>query len=408
MVSGMKQEAIIERLSSADALPREALRAAMLQTDAIADAVFPLVQKIRQGFLLLPDEEQLFLYGTHVLAAKGSRDLYPVLLELAEHHDYDMRRIFGDHYGYALTRLLISSFDGNDGRVFDLVKNRQLLGELKWALFSIATRRTWEGKIARDAMIGFIRECSHEPFADDDDTAWFCLEDAIVHLGLKELEPLLHQIWQKDAFDTHRQVDRDHALEILEAAVRNPSDETELVRDSLCPIDDPVEALSWVERMAELNAAHADSDSDDDDPAKSIRLSIEERDWLFNFLESKQVPETTMSLEMLDGYFTALVIGPTTIMPSEYMPQVWGEGGEEAKFDCAKQAQYVMGLLMRHWNTIVRRVAADAPIRPIMVPLGDTDRGRAWATGLIAGTALRPNDWEPLFKDEKLGILRRA
>ena len=31
-----------------------------------------------------------------------------------------------------------------------------------------------------------------------------------------------------------------------------------------------------------------------------------------------------MTFEMFDGLFTALVIGPTTVLPSEYMPEIWG------------------------------------------------------------------------------------
>jgi yecA family protein len=41
-------------------------------------------------------------------------------------------------------------------------------------------------------------------------------------------------------------------------------------------------------------------------------------------LASRQMPATTMSLEMLDGFFTALVIGPELMLPSQYLPAVWG------------------------------------------------------------------------------------
>ena len=47
--------------------------------------------------------------------------------------------------------------------------------------------------------------------------------------------------------------------------------------------------------------------------AKDIRLTPEEQQWLGGLLASRQVPATTMSLEMLDGFFTALVIGPETL-----------------------------------------------------------------------------------------------
>ena len=31
-----------------------------------------------------------------------------------------------------------------------------------------------------------------------------------------------------------------------------------------------------------------------------------------------------MNLEMLDGFFAALICGPDTVLPSEYLPEIWG------------------------------------------------------------------------------------
>ncbi|NTW54436.1 MAG: YecA family protein [Chlorobaculum sp.] len=45
------------------------------------------------------------------------------------------------------------------------------------------------------------------------------------------------------------------------------------------------------------------------------------------FLVSDLVPETTMSVFMLDGFFTALAIHPVTVMPSTWMPFVWDMTG---------------------------------------------------------------------------------
>ena len=31
-----------------------------------------------------------------------------------------------------------------------------------------------------------------------------------------------------------------------------------------------------------------------------------------------------MNLESLDGFFAALICGPETVLPSEYLPEIWG------------------------------------------------------------------------------------
>ncbi|WP_411776666.1 UPF0149 family protein [Caballeronia glathei] len=56
-----------------------------------------------------------------------------------------------------------------------------------------------------------------------------------------------------------------------------------------------------------------------------------------------------MNIEMLDGYFSALICGPDMVPPSEYLPQIWRE---DFAFESDEQAAEIMGVLMRHWNTI--------------------------------------------------------
>ena len=56
-----------------------------------------------------------------------------------------------------------------------------------------------------------------------------------------------------------------------------------------------------------------------------------------------------MNMESLDGYFAALICGPDMVLPSEYLPAIWGEG---FCFDSNNQATEILGLLMRHWGTI--------------------------------------------------------
>src|ERR1043166_9607272 len=61
-----------------------------------------------------------------------------------------------------------------------------------------------------------------------------------------------------------------------------------------------------------------------------------------------------MSLETLDGYLTAIVIGPNLVMPSQWMPGIWGPGEENApRYETLEQAQRILELIMRHMNGIV-------------------------------------------------------
>src|SRR5204863_9127941 len=78
-------------------------------------------------------------------------------------------------------------------------------------------------------------------------------------------------------------------------------------------------------------------------------LSDAELDSLEGFLASDSVPQDCMDLEMLDGFLTAIVSGPESIQPSEWLPQVWSVGGRTSNpvFTVYELAERVMGLVLR-------------------------------------------------------------
>jgi uncharacterized protein len=55
-----------------------------------------------------------------------------------------------------------------------------------------------------------------------------------------------------------------------------------------------------------------------------------ELDELDRFLSSDATAGETLDLAGLDGYLTALVIGPVTVMPSRWIPGVWGDDDDAA------------------------------------------------------------------------------
>jgi uncharacterized protein len=142
--------------------------------------------------------------------------------------------------------------------------------------------------------------------------------------------------------------------------------------------------------LAGRSEREADEDfSEDDDPAKAIRLTDAEQDWLAGFLVSRQAPESTMSFEMLDGLFTALVIGPATVLPSEYLPEIWGtDDGAGPEWDSIEQTQYFMSLLMKHWNVIAARRNANSLHVPFIMEFFDAELAQPWARGFMAGVDL--------------------
>jgi len=133
-------------------------------------------------------------------------------------------------------------------------------------------------------------------------------------------------------------------------------------------------------------------------------LTDEEIKELDQFLLEAEGIEESMDISILDGFLTAIVCGPKTIMPSEWIRWVWDmEGGEDApEFKDQAQAQRIIGLLMRHMNDIAQTLH-QAPERyePLLMenpnggdPIPILDE---WCSGFMKGVQLDSDGWLPVI-----------
>jgi len=83
-------------------------------------------------------------------------------------------------------------------------------------------------------------------------------------------------------------------------------------------------------------------------------LTEAEFDQLDEFLMSDEAPSDTMDTSMLDGYFAAVASGPNLVMPDQMLRWVWDtEAGEESpEFKNNKEAQDIIGLILRHYQYV--------------------------------------------------------
>jgi hypothetical protein len=90
-------------------------------------------------------------------------------------------------------------------------------------------------------------------------------------------------------------------------------------------------------------------------------LTDAELDRLGDFLKSCKGGRA-MNVEALDGFFSALIAGPETAMPSEYNREVFGgEMSDACEFGSLDEAREILGLMMRHWNTIAGTLLKPSP-----------------------------------------------
>lgn len=126
---------------------------------------------------------------------------------------------------------------------------------------------------------------------------------------------------------------------------------------------------------------------------------------LANYLDSDMSPEDCMGLSDLDGFLTGVIIGPDLIVPSEWLPMIWGDGAPE--FESAAQAEEIIGQIMGRYNEIAAGFNADPEkFEPIFYkwPTGEVIV-MDWAAGFLEAVEMRRVAWEPLFSHRKAKLL---
>jgi uncharacterized protein len=126
---------------------------------------------------------------------------------------------------------------------------------------------------------------------------------------------------------------------------------------------------------------------------------------LDQFLMSDASPEDCMQLSDLDGFLTGIAIGPELVMPSEWLPAIWG--GDEPVFESIEQAQTVIGTIMGRYNEILRALSTDPEgYEPVFWEGADGEVIAAdWAEGFVDAIRLRPEAWRPLLEDREALVM---
>lgn len=104
----------------------------------------------------------------------------------------------------------------------------------------------------------------------------------------------------------------------------------------------------------------------------------------------------------LEGFLTAIVIGPNTLMPTVWMPKVWG--GRVPKFRDLDEMNRFVALVMAFYNDIALQFEADpADFVPTFY---ERKVGRKtfvivdeWCEGFLKGVRLDARAWRPLERE---------
>jgi len=159
------------------------------------------------------------------------------------------------------------------------------------------------------------------------------------------------------------------------------------------------------------------------DPAANQQPFTEEDfDALGELLAGDWAPETTMDLEQLDGFLAGVICAPRVMLPSAYVPAIFG--GEQPEFPDMNAARHFFDLLMRRHNQIAQALNEpierlddpraydpfliewdeDSEVARQMVEAGEIPRvpryGELWARGFMEAVHLAREDWAAVPDDD--------
>jgi len=127
----------------------------------------------------------------------------------------------------------------------------------------------------------------------------------------------------------------------------------------------------------------------------STPLTDVEYEELDEFLLSVEHDDAVLDLSEFDGFITAVVSGPVTIMPSTWMPALWGGEDNAPVWDSLEDYQFIFGLMVRHMNTTSATLLEEQmEFEPMF--LESTVDGVThwvvdeWCTGYMKGVTLYP------------------
>ena len=133
-------------------------------------------------------------------------------------------------------------------------------------------------------------------------------------------------------------------------------------------------------------------------------LTFDQLEWL-NELLLGRIPETANTVGMdegildvseLDGFLTAIVSGPVTLLPSQWLPAMWGNF--EPVWESADAYQKFVSLVIQHSNSIVSTLM-DEPESYEPMFLEHSLKGQTftivdeWCEGYVRAVRLNANDW---------------
>lgn len=190
-------EPYIAELAMSPHLPMFAVALCTLRYPASGPLLRAALERAADGKLVDGDDELLFFRALHIVGGRRDPLGFDLLLRILHRPNDELEDLLGDAITETLPRIAIGVFNGDTEALFDAIVDLRLDEYVRSALLGAATFLTWEGRIERAQMVGFLGRFYAGKTTPDGEMAWSAWATAVALLGLRVMQPAV-----KMAFDS--------------------------------------------------------------------------------------------------------------------------------------------------------------------------------------------------------------
>lgn len=248
----MANQELIDVLSAAKHLPKEAMLQALASPADIAEPVLAVLALAADGKELDEAQGNLLFWGVHILAAVGETRAFAPLLTILRREDSDgLDALLGDALTTTMAKVLTSLFDGDVAPMHALLLDSTVDGFARNEVFAALAYLTQTGRIDRTQTHDLLVRFDDKRAAVEGDVAWVGWEETIALLGYADLA-LRSTAARADGrlSDEFSVAGWFHTT--LRRATAKPNDMQRFDGQHYGTFDDPIGALAWTAEGAGL------------------------------------------------------------------------------------------------------------------------------------------------------------
>ena len=239
----MDTDRIVARLGFAEKLPTGVIEACLSNQDAAVPAFIDLLQRCADNTPVKPEEEDAIFLIVHILGELGEKRAFQPFIDFLAGDQERLDRVLGDAVTENLPQILISTFDGNTQRLYDVMNDSNIHEFVRDAAFRAWTYFVCMGEIDREEAQQYLLQGFGTLRPVTSSYVWVAWVDAVARLGFDDMQDLVKQAFAEDRLPEWSLDFQDFEDELAGALAANDR-QAWMKENRLYPFTDTVGVLS--------------------------------------------------------------------------------------------------------------------------------------------------------------------